>query len=75
MPFGVVSGVSRRMGVLDLGPHLARGRGGFGVFLSQWLNGVLSVFLKQKCIQLFHVKLTIFPLKNISPESLFILLS
>jgi len=31
MPFGVVSGVGRRMGVLDVGGDCQRERGGFGV--------------------------------------------
>ena len=30
MPFGVVSGVGRGMGVLDRGPHPPGERGGFG---------------------------------------------
>jgi len=33
LPFGVVSGVGQGMGVLDMGPRLARGRGVLGFFL------------------------------------------
>jgi len=40
MPFGVVSGVSRRMGILDVGPRVPMGRGGFGVFSPIGLNGI-----------------------------------
>jgi len=32
MPFGMVSGVGRVMGILDEGPFAQSGRGGLGVF-------------------------------------------
>ena len=42
MPFGVVSGVGRRMGVLDEGLYPPKGREGIGVFLPINLNGVFE---------------------------------
>jgi len=61
MSFGVISGVGQGMGVLDEGPH-PKGKGRFRRFLFPiGLNGVLGVFLKQKCIRLVCEKLIIFP--------------
>ena len=40
MPFAVVSVVGRGMGVLDEGPLVSRGRGGFKGFRPIGLNGV-----------------------------------
>jgi len=45
------------IGVLD-GVHV---EGKFWGFIPIGLNGVLSVFIKQKCIRLVREKLTIFP--------------
>jgi len=59
MPFGVVSGVGRGMGVLDGDPRAPRRRRGFGFFLFALVWTVY--FLKQKCIplvcgQYFHME-------------------
>jgi len=57
----VVSWVGRGMGVLD-GSTCPKQKGIFWVFFSLiGLNGVFSVFLKQKCIRLVREKLTICP--------------
>jgi len=60
MPFGVVSVVGLGMSVLEWGPPLAREVHVLGFFLPIGLNGVLSVFLKQKCIRLMNKKLTVY---------------
>ena len=39
LPFGVVRAVGRGIAALDVGPHRARGRGGFGVFVPHFHNG------------------------------------
>jgi len=45
MPFGVVSGVGRGMGVLHGGPvHIPKEKGGFGVFLPCWFEWRVWVF-------------------------------
>jgi len=58
MPFGVVSGVGRGMGVLD-GVHTPQGEsevsGGRFALWFEWC------IFKQKCIRLIRGKLTIFP--------------
>jgi len=55
MPSWMMSGIGRRMGVLDEVPHLEMGRGCFWRFYFPlvWM-AFFSVFLKQKCIQLVH---------------------
>ena len=45
MPFGVMSGVGRGMGVLD-GVHMPQGKGGLGSSLPIGLNGVFQSILK-----------------------------
>ena len=60
LPFGEVSGVGRRVRILD-GVYIWQGL--VKVFLGVsliGLNGVLSVFLKQKCTRLKREKLTVF---------------
>jgi len=57
--------LSRRgMRLLDGGPCAPRGMGSFGDFHPIGLNGIFTVYLKQKCIRLMHEKLTIFPYKQ-----------
>jgi len=52
MLFGVVSGVSRGMGVLDEGPHPLKGRGGIRVFCPIGLNGVFEyIFVFDSCVK------------------------
>jgi len=48
MPFGVVSGVSREMGVIDGSPYATReGEVLGGFFVPTGLNGI---YFEQKCI-------------------------
>ena len=39
LPFGVMRPVGQGIAVLDVGPHSARGRGGFGGFVPHFHNG------------------------------------
>jgi len=61
MPFGVVSGVDRWMGILD-GVQIPKEKEWFGVFFRPvGLNGVFWVyFIEQKCVRLMRENLTIF---------------
>ena len=62
LPFGMVTGEWGQLkgAYIRWGLHLARGGGGFGGFSPIGLNGVLSVFLKQKCTRLKREKLMVF---------------
>jgi len=44
MPFGMVSGVTPCIHVLDRGPRALRGRVDFGVVCPHWPNGVNGIF-------------------------------
>jgi len=48
-------------GIVVLDGSTCPKRRGFGGFLPIGLNGVLNVFLKQKCIRFVREKLTVFP--------------
>jgi len=62
MPFWGVSGVSRGMSILDGGPHPREEMEVLGGgFFPIDLDGVLYVFLKQKCIRLVRENLRVFP--------------
>jgi len=58
MSFGMVSGVSRGMDILDGGTHPLRGRGGIGGRFVHWFKWCFRVHF---CIRLVCEKFTIFP--------------
>jgi len=59
IPFGVVSGIGRGMGVLD-GVCIPQGEGDGLSFFAYWFEWRFKVYFKQTCILLVREKLMIF---------------
>ena len=61
MPFEMVSGVGRGVGVLDGGSTCSKGRRVLGFFTPTSLNGILNCILKAEMYSTHTKKLKIFP--------------